>query len=61
MTVGPNATRIAREVGVPRGTLLGWPEFRERYDRMKADGEAAKWSRRRGRRAGDRDFEADED
>jgi hypothetical protein len=60
LTIGPNAARIAREVDVPRGTLLGWPDFRERYDQMKADRDLAKRSRRHGRRAGDRNFEADE-
>jgi hypothetical protein len=61
LTIGPNATRIAREVGVPRGTLLGWQAFRERYEQMKADIELRKRSRRRGRHANDRDFEADEE
>jgi hypothetical protein len=61
LTIGPNATRIAKEIGVPRGTLLGWPAFRERYNQMKTNIEAAKSGRRRGRRAGDRDFEVDED
>jgi hypothetical protein len=60
-TIGPNATHIAKEVGVPRGTLLGWPEFRERYDQAKTDSELKKRSRRRGRRSGDRDFEANKD
>ena len=60
LTFGPNASRIAKEVGVPRTTLLGWTEFRERYDQVKADSKLAKGSRRRGRRAG-RDFEVDED
>jgi hypothetical protein len=59
LRIGPNATRIAREVGVPRGTLLGWPEFRQYYDQMKIDQQAARESRGRGRRAGKRDFEVD--
>ncbi len=38
LTIGPNASRIARTIGVPRSTLLGWPVFRLRYDQVKADG-----------------------
>ena len=37
LIIGPNASKIAESVGVPRGTLLGWPEFRQRYDQVKAD------------------------
>jgi hypothetical protein len=59
LTIGPNVSRIAREVGVPRTTLLGWPQFRECYERAKEDAERRRRSLR-GRRAGDRDFE-DED
>lgn len=59
--IGPNATKIAAKVGVPRGTLLGWPTFRDAYDRAKVGREANKRSRRRGRRAGDRDFVTDDE
>jgi transposase-like protein len=58
---GPNASQIARRIGVPRTTLLGWPTFREHYDRAKQDQEVARRSRRHGRRAGERDFEVEED
>ncbi len=59
LTVGPNASEIARQVGVPRGTLLGWPIFRAHYDRVKADAEANR-NNRRGSRSGSSDF-ADND
>jgi hypothetical protein len=59
--IGPNATKIAEAIGVKRTTLLGWPTFRKYYDRAKQQSEVAKRSRRRGRRAGDRDFEVEED
>jgi hypothetical protein len=57
---GPNAAKIARQIGVKRTTLLSWPEFREAYDRLKRDAEARKGAYR-GRRAGASDFESDED
>jgi hypothetical protein len=60
LTTGPNASQIAKRLGVPRTTLLGWPTFRDLYDRAKQDQEIAKRSRRRGRRAGRKDFEAEE-
>jgi hypothetical protein len=59
--IGPNVAKIAREINVPRTTLLGWPTFRQALDKMRATGEKARRSRRRGRRAGDRDFEVEED
>ncbi len=61
LTSGPNATRIAERIGVNRTTLLGWPEFREQYDKAKLNREVAKRARRRGRRAGNGDFEVVED
>ena len=60
LTIGPNATRIADAVGVPRTTLLGWETFRLHYDRAKRDAEARKTARR-GNRTGASDFEADQD
>jgi hypothetical protein len=60
LTVGPNAKKIAREVGVPLSTLRGWPKFREHYSQLRAAGERAKRGRPRGRRAGGRDFEVTE-
>lgn len=60
LTIGPNATQIAKQIGVPRGTLLGWDTFREKYDAAKADAEARKIGRQRGRRAGNGDFEVSE-
>jgi hypothetical protein len=58
--VGPNAARIARTVGVPRTTLMDWPEFREAFYRQKAAAEERR-KKRRGRRAGAADFMSDED
>jgi hypothetical protein len=55
-----NLSRIAKKIGVPRTNLYGWPRFQKYYRQMKAQQEQAKRSRRRGRRAGDRDFEVDE-
>src|SRR5262249_51960112 len=34
MRIGPKGKQIANHVGVSRSTLLGWPEFREHYDRL---------------------------
>ena len=62
LRIGPNAKQIAERIGVPRATLLGWAEFRDHYDRAKANQEVARQSRRRGRPAGERDFKVtDED
>jgi hypothetical protein len=52
---GPNAKRIAEKVGVKRSTLLGWPIFRERYNRMKAEQKKDTEERRRRLRRGDED------
>jgi hypothetical protein len=60
LTTGPNASQIAAKLGVPRTTLLGWPTFREHYDRLKKDAEVRR-QQHRGRKAGERDFEAGED
>jgi hypothetical protein len=60
LIIDPNANRIAKRIGVPRSTLQGWPTFQEYYDRMKKDAEARR-QERRGQRAGERDFEADEE
>jgi len=57
LRIGPNVARIAKELGIPRTTLLGWPEFKVRCNQMRADQALAKQRRRRGRRAGDGDFE----
>src|SRR5262249_24791789 len=57
LTTGANAKRIAESIGVSRTTLLGWPDFREAYDRLRTDAGAKKQGRRRGKRVGDRDFE----
>jgi hypothetical protein len=54
--IGTNASAIADKLGVPRTTLLGWSEFRKRYDQLREQGVAAKRRRRRGRRAGANDF-----
>ena len=45
---GPNAKKIAEEIGVPRTTLISWPRFELAYRRMKADCEQQKQSRRKG-------------
>jgi hypothetical protein len=59
-TVGPNLAEIARRVGVPRTTLYGWSDFMKRYNQARSDGATAKRRRRRGRRAGDWDFQVDD-
>jgi hypothetical protein len=56
----PNVKRIAEKLGVPRSTLRSWPTFAEALRRINTQAAVAKQSRRRGRRAGDRDFEIDE-
>jgi hypothetical protein len=48
LTIGPNVSKIARTIGVPRTTLLGWPEFRLRYDQVKADAAKRKGNIPRG-------------
>jgi hypothetical protein len=58
---GPNATRIARSIGVPRPTLLGWPKFREHYDRLKQKQQEEKEERRRRLLRGDQDEDEDGD
>jgi hypothetical protein len=60
LIVGPNVSEIARRVGVPRTTLLSWPDFRSALNQVKGQAEAARQSRR-GRRAGGRDFQAGTD
>lgn len=57
MAVGPNVSKIAKEMGVPRATLYGWSRFREVLDRTSSQGEAARNRRRGGRDRGD-DFYA---
>jgi hypothetical protein len=51
LTIGPNATKIAKAIGVKRTTLLGWPEFRQRFDQLKADAEVRKRRLPRGRKS----------
>jgi hypothetical protein len=60
-TLGPNLTEIAKQLGVPRTTLYGWPKFLARYEAARNAGAKAKRQRPRGRRAGARDFEAETD
>jgi hypothetical protein len=60
LLIGPNATKIAEKLGVPRTTLLGWRTFREHYNLAKREA-ATRRQGHRGRRAGERDFEAEED
>jgi hypothetical protein len=57
---GPNASKIAGKIGVPRTTLLGWPEFREYYERAKERLRADMDARRKRLRRGDEDSD-DED
>jgi hypothetical protein len=59
-TVGPNAKAISDKIGVPRTTLLGWPDFKAAYDKVKADKQATTESRRRRLRKGDEDNDDEE-
>jgi hypothetical protein len=61
LTVGPNASRIAREVGVSRTTLLGWKTFREHYDRAKDQQRKDTEDRRRRLLRGDDDEDDSDD
>ena len=58
--IGANVAEIARQVGVPRATLYGWPKFKEALGRFRDQEAQARQGRRRGRRAGNRDFASEE-
>lgn len=59
LTIGPNVSRIAIAVGVPRTTLLGWQQFREQLAKVRAASEREKQSRRRsGYKSDDGTFDA---
>jgi hypothetical protein len=53
----PNISEVARLTGIPRSTLNDMPLFRKAVQKMLERGEATR-RKRRGRRAGDGDFEA---
>ncbi len=58
LLTGPNVKRIAEKIGVPRTTLLGWPDFVEHLDRARAAAETRKRGRK-GRRVGESVFADD--
>jgi hypothetical protein len=58
--IGPNASEIARKVGMPRTTLLSHRSFKDALELMRARGEAARRTRRTGKRVGERDFTTDD-
>ncbi len=57
---GPNATRIAQSIGVKRTTMLGWPTFREQYDKAKNQRAEEREARRRRLRNGELDEDSED-
>ncbi len=60
LTIGPNAAKIARRIGVKRQTLQGWKEFEEQYQKAKSDG-CSRRNSMRGSRSGSNDFASNEE
>lgn len=58
VTLGPNVSAIAREVGVPRSTLYGWPKFMASLARCQQSAESFRGRIPRGSKSTDREVEA---
>jgi hypothetical protein len=50
-----NVSRVARELGIPRNTVSGWPEVKAAVNRIKEEKERRK-DQHRGERSGPSDF-----